>query len=256
VAATTVAPPPWLDGQSDPPAAPPSAIRTSPAPVTSIALRAGTASAACEAPSVARIQPGGTRAGAFRSLRAKQCRSITVAVAKLRSASRMSCLGGSTSRRVGAGRRGAVCCVHTRRARAPRRRGSPPWRHRPVALGRCAARRRQRPARAGVAAGALSALLLDASVWLAALDADDDHHSAATQLVQAAAEGTVTFAAAAQRFSRPTSQRESRAGIPSPARRRLSRELPPLGIVVTHQHGPAVPRPPLAAGGRCQMPTM
>ena len=41
----------------------------------------------------------------------------------------------------------------------------------------------------------MSALLLDASVWLAALDPDDDHHSAATQLVQAAADGTVTLAA-------------------------------------------------------------
>lgn len=38
-------------------------------------------------------------------------------------------------------------------------------------------------------------LLLDASVWLAALDPEDDNHEAAAKLVQAAADGTVTLAA-------------------------------------------------------------
>jgi predicted nucleic acid-binding protein len=38
-------------------------------------------------------------------------------------------------------------------------------------------------------------LLLDASVWLAVLDPDDDNHEAAAKLVQAAAVGTVTLAA-------------------------------------------------------------
>jgi predicted nucleic acid-binding protein len=38
-------------------------------------------------------------------------------------------------------------------------------------------------------------LLLDASVWLAALDRDDSHHAAARQLLEAAASGTATLAA-------------------------------------------------------------
>lgn len=38
-------------------------------------------------------------------------------------------------------------------------------------------------------------LLLDASVWLAALDRDDPYHVAARQLLEAAASGTVTLAA-------------------------------------------------------------
>lgn len=41
----------------------------------------------------------------------------------------------------------------------------------------------------------MSTLLLDASVWLAALDPADKHHSAAQQLLEAAAEGTETLAA-------------------------------------------------------------
>jgi predicted nucleic acid-binding protein len=41
----------------------------------------------------------------------------------------------------------------------------------------------------------LSTLLLDASVWLAALDADDSSHSAANALLEAAADGTVSLAA-------------------------------------------------------------
>jgi predicted nucleic acid-binding protein len=41
----------------------------------------------------------------------------------------------------------------------------------------------------------LSTLLLDASVWLAALDADDASHSAATTLLEGAATGTVSLAA-------------------------------------------------------------
>jgi predicted nucleic acid-binding protein len=38
-------------------------------------------------------------------------------------------------------------------------------------------------------------LLLDASVWLAALDRDDSFHPAAQQLIEAAAAGTATLAA-------------------------------------------------------------
>lgn len=38
-------------------------------------------------------------------------------------------------------------------------------------------------------------LLLDASVWLAALDRDDSYHGAARRLLEAAAAGTVTLAA-------------------------------------------------------------
>jgi len=38
-------------------------------------------------------------------------------------------------------------------------------------------------------------LLLDASVWLAALDRDDSFHAAARQLLEAAAGGTATLAA-------------------------------------------------------------
>lgn len=38
-------------------------------------------------------------------------------------------------------------------------------------------------------------LLLDATVWLAALDRDDSHHTAARQLLEAAATGTATLAA-------------------------------------------------------------
>jgi len=38
-------------------------------------------------------------------------------------------------------------------------------------------------------------LLLDASVWLAALDSDDVHHATARQLLEAAAGGTTTLAA-------------------------------------------------------------
>jgi predicted nucleic acid-binding protein len=38
-------------------------------------------------------------------------------------------------------------------------------------------------------------LLLDASVWLAALDRDDSYHAAARQLLEAAAAGTATLAA-------------------------------------------------------------
>ena len=38
-------------------------------------------------------------------------------------------------------------------------------------------------------------LLLDASVWLAALDRDDRHHAAAQQLLEAAASGAATVAA-------------------------------------------------------------
>lgn len=45
------------------------------------------------------------------------------------------------------------------------------------------------------AARADSALLLDASVWLAALDLDDPHHAAAQQLLEAAATGAATVAA-------------------------------------------------------------
>jgi predicted nucleic acid-binding protein len=41
----------------------------------------------------------------------------------------------------------------------------------------------------------MSALLLDASVWLAALDPDDRHHPAARRVLQAAADGTETLAA-------------------------------------------------------------
>ena len=40
-----------------------------------------------------------------------------------------------------------------------------------------------------------ASLLLDASVWLAALDRDDSFHPAATQLVEAGATGTVILAA-------------------------------------------------------------
>jgi predicted nucleic acid-binding protein len=38
-------------------------------------------------------------------------------------------------------------------------------------------------------------LLLDASVWLAALDEDDRHHDAARKLIEAAADGRVAVAA-------------------------------------------------------------
>jgi predicted nucleic acid-binding protein len=38
-------------------------------------------------------------------------------------------------------------------------------------------------------------LLLDASVWLAALDEDDRHHGAARKLIEAAADGRVALAA-------------------------------------------------------------
>lgn len=38
-------------------------------------------------------------------------------------------------------------------------------------------------------------LLLDASVWLAALDGDDPHHVPATRLLESAAEGTTAVAA-------------------------------------------------------------
>jgi predicted nucleic acid-binding protein len=41
----------------------------------------------------------------------------------------------------------------------------------------------------------LSALLLDASVWLAALDRDDRFHSSARQLVEGGAEGDLELAA-------------------------------------------------------------
>jgi predicted nucleic acid-binding protein len=41
----------------------------------------------------------------------------------------------------------------------------------------------------------VSDLLLDASVWLAALDRDDSFHSPARQLLEAAAAGTATLAA-------------------------------------------------------------
>lgn len=44
-------------------------------------------------------------------------------------------------------------------------------------------------------ASADSPLLLDASVWLAALDRDDPHHAAAQQLLEAAATGAATVAA-------------------------------------------------------------
>lgn len=38
-------------------------------------------------------------------------------------------------------------------------------------------------------------LLLDASVWLAALDRDDDHHAAARALLEAAGDGSATLGA-------------------------------------------------------------
>jgi predicted nucleic acid-binding protein len=41
----------------------------------------------------------------------------------------------------------------------------------------------------------VSTLLLDASVWLAALDTDDRHHSAARAIVERSADGTVVLAA-------------------------------------------------------------
>ncbi len=44
-------------------------------------------------------------------------------------------------------------------------------------------------------ARAEGALLLDASVWLAALDRDDAYHISAQQLIEAAAAGTATLAA-------------------------------------------------------------
>lgn len=41
----------------------------------------------------------------------------------------------------------------------------------------------------------MSTLLLDASVWLASLDTDDTHHTAAKRLVEASAAGDATLAA-------------------------------------------------------------
>jgi predicted nucleic acid-binding protein len=41
----------------------------------------------------------------------------------------------------------------------------------------------------------LSPLLLDASVWLAALDTDDRHHAAARAILERSADGTVVLAA-------------------------------------------------------------
>jgi predicted nucleic acid-binding protein len=41
----------------------------------------------------------------------------------------------------------------------------------------------------------LSALLLDASVWLAAVDRDDAHHAASLALIESAADGELTLAA-------------------------------------------------------------
>jgi predicted nucleic acid-binding protein len=57
------------------------------------------------------------------------------------------------------------------------------------------ARRLRGPKGARAATRAVSALLLDASVWLAALDPDDRHHPPARQLIEASPDGSPILAA-------------------------------------------------------------